>query len=279
MHTLELGRGPHEKSINPTNPQGSAPSESTVETPYLQALRLTRRALRLHLLSMEEGAMTNRRFGAITAGLLAGTLATFALAARAQDSPSSPGKGGKGDVTMVGCLLSGGEENYGSPGQHSPGKHQHGHYILANTTVGTATSVPDASCSNTGGETIKLERMKKLDPNGVNVGQWVEVSGKLEKNQHEMHVKSFRAVPVVAPRAAEARPIPEAPSYVPLQPAPTVEAPAPAPAPIATTGVEKKARRLPKTASQLPLIELVGLLGFAGGLALLVDRRRVTGHA
>ena len=219
--------------------------------------------------------MTNRRFGAITAGLLAGSLATFALAtARAQDATVLPGKG---PVTLVGCLVSGNGENYGSPGQHSPGKHQHGHYILANTTVGPATSVPDASCSATGGPMIKLERMKKLDPD-ANVGQWVEVSGKLEKNQHEMHVKAFHAVPVVVPRAAEARPIPEAPSYMPPQPAPTVEAPAP-PAPIATTGVEKKARRLPKTASQLPLIELVGLLGFAGGLALLVDRRRVTGHA
>jgi hypothetical protein len=222
--------------------------------------------------------MTNRRFGAITAALLAGSLATFALAtARAEDSPGSPEKHGKGNVTMVGCLLSGGGENYGSPGQHSPGKHQHGHYILANATAGPATSVPDASCSDTGGQMIKLERMKKLDPDGANVGQWVEVSGKLEKNQHEMHVKAFHAVPVVVPRAAEARPIPEAPSYMPPQPAPTVEAPAP-PAPIATTGVEKKARRLPKTASQLPLIELVGLLGFAGGLALLVDRRRVTGR-
>ena len=216
--------------------------------------------------------MTNRRWGAITAGLLAGSLATFALAtARAQDATVLPGKG---PVTLVGCLVSGNGENYGSPGQHSPGKHQHGHYILANTTVGPATSVPNASCSATGGPMIKLERMKKLDPD-ANVGQWVEVSGKLEKNQHEMHVKAFHAVPVVVPRAAEARP--EAPSYMPPQPAPTVEAPAP-PAPIATTGVEKKARRLPKTASQLPLIELVGLLGFAGGLALLVDRRRVTGR-
>ena len=217
--------------------------------------------------------MTNRRLGAVTVGLLAGSLATFALAtARAQDATVLPGKG---PVTLVGCLVSGDGENYGSPGQHSPGKHQHGHYVLANATAGPATSVTDASCSDTGGQTIKLERMKNLDLNGVNAGQWVEVSGKLEKNQHEMHVKAFHAVPVVVPRAAEARP--EAPSYMPPQPAPTVEAPAP-PAPIATTGVEKKARRLPKTASQLPLIELVGLLGFAGGLALLVDRRRVTGR-
>jgi len=210
--------------------------------------------------------MTNRQLcTVITAGLLTGSLTSFAPAtARAQGTTALPGKG---EVTLVGCLLNEGE---------------HDRYILANTTVGPATSVPEASCSATGtGETIKLERMKKHHLNVVNVGQWVEVSGKLEKNQQEMHVKSVRAVPVVVPRAAEVLPIPEAPRTMPAQPAPMVETPAPtAPPPIATTGVveEKKARRLPKTASQLPLIEFVGLLALPGGLALLVDGRRNIGR-
>jgi LPXTG-motif cell wall-anchored protein len=49
----------------------------------------------------------------------------------------------------------------------------------------------------------------------------------------------------------------------------------PAPEPVATAGTETP-KKLPKTASPLPLIAMLGLFALSGGLVLgLVDRRRV----
>ncbi len=103
------------------------------------------------------------------------------------------------------------------------------------------------------------------------IGRWIEVTGRLESldktGLREVHVRSFRVVPVVPPKVAEAEPVtPPTPEVVPV--APTPELPA-----VGTTGVAE----LPKTASSLPTTALFGVFALAAGIALLVFRRRIAG--
>jgi hypothetical protein len=97
-------------------------------------------------------------------------------------------------------------------------------------------------------------------------GRWIEIYGKLEKetstnpeNYRELDVKSFRLVPVIRPRAEAVAPAP-LPQF---EPQPEPAAAPPAETPVATTGTE-----LPKTASSLPAVGLLGLLSLAGAFAL-----------
>lgn len=225
---------------------------------------------------------------AVTAGLL-----TFGLAAlgpvsgRAQQATVLPD--GETDITVVGCFAK----------DHVKG---HDKWVLANPTIGPATTVPESACTTTGGaQMIKLEKVKKHHFEGFGLighrhgkdvygaGQWAEVTGRLEKvegdadNLRELKVSSIRMVPVAVPQpVAEVIPAP-APEPIPA-PAPMPEvsaapAPAPAPAPVATTGVvEGPKKTLPKTASPLPIIALLGFVSLLGGLTLLADRRRSLGR-
>jgi LPXTG-motif cell wall-anchored protein len=113
------------------------------------------------------------------------------------------------------------------------------------------------------------------------LGQWVEVSGRLEKetstdpdNLRELHVRSAHLVPVVPPRAAAAPP-PARPSAPPAEMLPAE----PEPVPVPTTGTlpPPPPKRLPKTASNMPAIGLLGLLSLAGALVLRSFRRREQG--
>lgn len=100
------------------------------------------------------------------------------------------------------------------------------------------------------------------------VGRWIEVTGRLESldktGLREVHVRSFRVVPVVTP-TAEAAPIVPPPEVAPPEPAPELPA-------VGTTGVAE----LPKTASSVPMTALLGALALAAG-ALLVFVRRIAG--
>jgi LPXTG-motif cell wall-anchored protein len=91
-----------------------------------------------------------------------------------------------------------------------------------------------------------------------------------------VHVKSFSLVPVVIPPKAAEVIIQQAPPTVEAPaPAPQIAeaAPAPEPQPVPTSGVRK---RLPKTATSVPLFGLIGLLSIGGGFALqLFNRRKV----
>ena len=82
-----------------------------------------------------------------------------------------------------------------------------------------------------------------------------------------MKVRSFRVIPVVPPQRAEAISTP------------VFEAPAPAPLPVPTTGVAPTAieEPLPRTASPLAMIGLLGLLSVAGSVGLRYYRSRVRG--
>jgi hypothetical protein len=193
--------------------------------------------------------------GAITAGLLACGAITFAVErGLAQEASVLQ----KGPVTVVGCLQQGGKHNK---------------YLLANATSNVVASVPDAACTTTGTEMIRLEGTHKLHLD-ESVGRWVEISGKLEgpRKRPELRVKSFRQVPVVITRTVETtRTIEAPPAAVAPEPVTPIP-PAPEEKPAATTGTLPK--KLPHTASPLPLIGLTGLMSLAGGLGLRLFRRR-----
>jgi LPXTG-motif cell wall-anchored protein len=148
-------------------------------------------------------------------------------------------------------------------------------YVLARPKLGPIASVPEGTCSATiDDRAIGLEHERKLGMNELLFGHVIEVNGRLERetssnpdNMRELHVRSFRVVPVVPPRVASA---PETPLR--FEPEPIAPAPA-APIeekPVATAGVIQ----LPNTASSLPAIGLLGMLTMVGGLALHLYRSR-----
>jgi aspartyl/asparaginyl-tRNA synthetase len=131
-------------------------------------------------------------------------------------------------VTLVGCLQQ----------VEIKGRYE---FVLGRTRFGPAASVRNPNCAGTE-DAVRLEHTKHLDE--TLIGRWVEITGKLEKyeNSHELrelHVESFRAVPVVPPQP----------------------------------------RPLPHTASPLPLTGLIGLLLIAGGIVFHLFAQRASGRA
>jgi hypothetical protein len=192
----------------------------------------------------------------MAAGLLTGGLVAMNPAsATAQETGAATLPEGGGPITLVGCFL---RVSVGHEGRK---------FVLARPMLGSATSVTEPSCTTTGNDAmVELDDVHKnvhkhhLDRSQV--GRWIEVTGRLDKVKHqtlrEVHVETYRAVPVVPPAVADFRPVPEAPVVQP--PLPLVETDI-----IGTTGVLVE---LPQTASSLPLIALLGFLSFAAALAL-----------
>jgi hypothetical protein len=203
------------------------------------------------------------------AGLIAGVLLTFGISVfapatgRAQDAFQLPEKGST--VTVTGCF----------------GYIDGPHYVLASPTMDHVASVPSATCQVTG-PVIKLDDIKQNGLDKSMVGRWLQVTGRVGKAYDEhpnrirkLDISSAMFVPVVIPRAAEViivpPPIARAEPVAPVAPqmAPRMEQ-----QPVGTTGTRRRA--LPKTASSLPLVGLIGLMSLAGGLTLHVfGRRRV----
>jgi hypothetical protein len=127
---------------------------------------------------------------------------------------------------------------------------------------------------------IKLDDIKQNGLDKSMVGRWLQVTGRVGKAYDEhpnrirkLDISSAMFVPVVIPRAAEViivpPPIARAEPVAPVAPqmAPRMEE-----QPVGTTGTRRSA--LPKTASSLPLVGLIGLMSLAGGLTLHVFGRR-----
>jgi LPXTG-motif cell wall-anchored protein len=204
------------------------------------------------------------------------SLLTFGMVAlapatgRAQDSTTLPDEGQM--ITLTGCFTTG-----------VIGKSTKERFVLAKPFVGTVASVAEPTCSAAGtDQMIKLQDLHQVDMGAGQVGRWVQIYGRLEGNHkdsddhyREVHVKSFSLVPVVVPPPKVAEVIIQQPAPEPT-PAPQIaEAPAPAPEPqpVATSGIRK---RLPKTATTVPVFGLIGILSIAGGFALqLFNRRKV----
>ncbi len=169
---------------------------------------------------------------------------------------------------------------------------------VASMHVEPATEAESANClaSPDNGQAIELtgHGEKDLDPL---VGRRVVISGMLKNAKHdpeavgtsgaftpvprsggvdilgselelrEINVDSFALAPVLAPPAREEAAI------APAEPAPAPAAePAPQPAP-ATEEAVIIAEELPKTASPLPTLGLIGLLSLAGAFGLRLFRR------
>jgi hypothetical protein len=183
---------------------------------------------------------------------------------RVQAQEVLPTEGGM--ITLVGCFL--------------PGGSHHSKYVLAKPIMGSVASVTDGTCAAPIDETA----VELKDTAGRHLGEGmlnhvIEVTGRLEKLEgttdakdlREVHVRSFRPVPVVIPTPAA--PAPE----VRYMPAPQPQAaipPLPDEKPVATSGTAP-IPALPKTASPLPLFGMISLLSLSGALSLhLVGRRR-----
>jgi len=180
--------------------------------------------------------------------------------ARAQILPPEE----SGMVTVAGCLLL----------RDADHKDQ---YILANPVPGPIDSVPDGRCSATIDQrAFDLDKTHKVGMSDALLGHWVEINGRLEKETHdrldnlrELSALSFRVVPVVPPPVEVAVVERIAPPEIQQTPTPRVET-RQEETPVATTGTLPET--LPKTASPLQGIGLLGLFGLAGGLALRVSR-------
>ena len=214
--------------------------------------------------------MTIRHLGsALMAIVLTWSVATLAPAqAWTRDASLLP-PGESAVITVAGCLQRGGK---------------HGDkYVLAIPKLGPVANVPEERCSATVDDrALELEHERKGGMNESMIGRWVEVNGRLEKetsnkpdNLREMHVRSFRMVPVLPPFVAAA-PAPVASrEFEPQSVAPPAETTARSEEKPVVTTEEKVVgttgtapTSLPHTASPLPTIGLLGLLSLAGGLVL-----------
>jgi len=221
--------------------------------------------------------MTTRhvRSAVVASALTFGMVGLAPTLGRAQNTPDLPLGGQR--ITVVGCLINAKVKGH-------PEK-----LVLAKATAGVATSVPEATCTASDTDPlIRLEDMGQVGLNEAFVGRWMEISGRLE-SQHrvhkvrEIHVKSFRPVPVVVPPPAVAMiaPAPEAPPAVEVPPAPQIAEnnwtppPMPTPAPVGTSGHRKS---LPKTATNVPFFGLIGFLSIAAGFTLHLFNRRDVEH-
>jgi len=175
-------------------------------------------------------------------------------------------------VTIVGCFI----RTTDSDGDHAT-------YVLSDAVPGPATTVADQNCAASGtGQLLKLKHADDVGINQLASGRWVEIYGELGRprdadDMRKFELKSFREVPQT-PRVAIL--IPRAPAPVVETPPAQEQAVTESPKPMATTGeTPNEPKRLPKTASELPLVALLGLFAISGGLILgAFDRRRVFGR-
>jgi hypothetical protein len=184
---------------------------------------------------------------------------------RVQAQNVLPAEGGM--ITLVGCFL--------------PRGSHHSKYVLAKPILGSVTSVTDGTCSAPIDETaVELKDTGDRHLGEGMLNHLIEVTGRLEKldasatttdrDLREVHVKSFRPVPVVIPTPAA--PPPEV-RYMPAPQPRAAIPPLPDEKPVAPTGTVPP--ELAKTASSLPLFGLLTLLSLSGALSLrLVGRRR-----
>ena len=159
-------------------------------------------------------------------------------------------------ITVTGCLQRDGTKRY----------------VLASPRAGTVASVSNGACdAQIDARSLELDDASDRGINESLVGRWIEISGRLERetstnpnNLRELSVRSFRLVTVVPPQRAAAPPVP----------VPQAEAPAPAPLTLPAAPPTAIQEPLPKTASPLALMGLLGLLSFSGVLGSRIYRAR-----
>lgn len=208
--------------------------------------------------------------GAMAAVALSSVVAVGPAYAQLRDGGLLPQKE-SGLITAAGCFVRGGEGT-GLGDRHTE-------FVLANPKLGPINNVPNGDCTAAPDDNaLQLHNYKPLGMNEQLLGHWVEINGRLEKeesnnpeNLREFYVRSFRVLPVVPPQQAAAPASEEIVAAV-IEPAPSPAAPEPAPAPVATSGQEPTP--LPKTAGNGPTTALIGVFALAGCLMLRSFRSR-----
>jgi hypothetical protein len=206
-------------------------------------------------------------YGATVVVLVFGVVAVGPANAQRRDGSLLPQED-SGQVTAVGCLVRGSSVRGG----------QKDKYVLARVRKGPVASVPEATCTtDAGADALTIDNPEKAKITDAMLGRWVEIGGRLERETskdpddlRELDVATFKLVPVVIPP----KPTPQ-PAAVPVaESRPAPRAPEPTPA-VAMTGAAPKS--LPKTASPVPAIGLVGLLSLTAGFMLRSFRLRQRG--
>jgi hypothetical protein len=235
---------------------------------------------------------TQHVFSASAAAVLAMTMAAFAQAPQPASSAPQAGRQPETPVTLIGCVMRETDyrkaNNSGRGGPAATGVGLGNEFVLVNATKVTSGATPSASAGECGvsaaGEAYELTGNRERDLEKY-VARRVEITGTLKEAKtttgvageakptggfdplkqdlklFEVEISSFREL-----TAQSAAAPPSAPAAR-QEPAPAPAAPAqPEPQPVTAPR-----QQLPRTASPLPLIGLIGLLSLASGLAL---RRR-----
>jgi hypothetical protein len=206
------------------------------------------------------------------------------ISAFAQSSEKAP----KPSMSLVGCLI--GESDYKRAHEgkgNSASASVDDEFVLVDASESSSAAAPAASgsCTETGnGKAYRLvgKHKRELKPF---IGRRIAITGAFDKERDakiaagdkksqlppEVEVASFREV-TASPSPASAK--------ASAAPAPPKVAPAPAlnPAPEATDARNETPSRkaLPRTASNLPLIGLVGLISLGAAFALRLARPRMS---
>jgi hypothetical protein len=249
----------------------------------------------------KEGYMSIRHPYSLVGALVGTALLSYAAAAFA-DKNATP-------VTLVGCIMRESEwrelNSRSSGGWLNTGAGTSNEYMLVNAVPGPVDeqTAAEANCENlSGGQTFELkgkgERKRNLE---AFVGHRIEIIGHMKhidthvavgtsgevlateptgggvnpRNRDlrlfEVKVDSFREIPIAQPVALLVEPeaAPAAPPPPPPAPAPEPQVQQPAPAAPYTPPVA-----LPKTASPMELMGLLGLLSMGGAFGLRTWRMR-----
>ena len=236
--------------------------------------------------------MTSRHVAPMVAGaVLLSSLAFVPAAAQTSSSTASQtSRQRAAQVTLVGCLQR--EADYrrahdlGKGGTAGTGLGSGDEYVLVNASrvEGSAAAAPTADCTSQGsGEAYELTGSREPHLRSL-VGHVVQITGTMKEARtevgttgtprptggfdplgkdlrlFELNVASFQEVTPAAPAEAQAPATSTAPS--------TSSAPASRP-----TGTSGQANDLPRTASPLPLIGLIGLLSLTAAIGLRAQRR------
>jgi hypothetical protein len=245
-------------------------------------------------------AFVRKLVGTTAAILFVGAMAFARTTSSPQQNPAV-----KGDnttpMTVVGCLIK--EADYRSA--HGLGKGGVGgmrtgsDFVLVDaTTVSAGAPAPagvsaGGSCSEKGtGQAYRMagKTEGKLKPF---VGRYVEITGRFEHAHDanaaagattphlppEIVVTAFREPTASAVASAETPAPPATTAPAPANTAPAATAPANTAPAVGTSGhaatTTAPARRMPKTASDEPLIALLGVICLMGSLGVRLLRRRV----
>ena len=214
------------------------------------------------------------RMGKVAVVTAAACMLSIPAFAQSNKTPSS--KAQKQSMTLTGCLV--GEADYRKA--HNEGKSYFNNADLNDEFVliegsGSCTASADGKAYRMTGK-----REKELKPF---VGHRIEITGSFEEKRDaqiaageknaklppEVVVASFREAPSAVAAASAPAPAP-APAAAPE--------PAPSPAPVATEARNETPSReaLPKTASNLPLVGIIGLFSLTAAFGLGFARRRAS---